>query len=325
LHQAENLLSSALQIDAQNVNAKVLLGYVYAHQKLYTKAEALFAEAAGTDTKNLWLWANWGELRAMQGDLKGATTKYREAINRPLGHDTYDRARLDAFEKLLVIVRRSNDLDGMEALYKQRAEEFTECGCYTEYAKFLIQQRGDTSAAIAFTQKAIAAGQDAKEARKILGVAYYLNWANAAGDSRTEALNQARIYLPEGPTALYLLATSDRTVDAAKQLIRNGESIDQLDNEKLNALAYALERQDTAAVRRLLKLGARPDKLVGEDEMPVALIPVLSNDTAAIQVLQQFGVDYAKINYRGMNAFDYAKQISDDRLLKVLNHKGVTT
>ena len=46
LHQAEALLSSALQIKPANVNAKILLGYVYSHQNRFTKAEALFSEAA---------------------------------------------------------------------------------------------------------------------------------------------------------------------------------------------------------------------------------------------------------------------------------------
>lgn len=100
LHQAENLLSSALQIQPDNANAKILLGYVYTHQKRFKEAETLFTEVSRGESTNLWLWANWGQLLAMQGKTDQAMQKYREAVTRPLSHDTYDRARLDAFAKL---------------------------------------------------------------------------------------------------------------------------------------------------------------------------------------------------------------------------------
>ena len=51
LRQAENYLKSAMQIDPDSVNAKVLLGYVFAHQGRHKPAEALFIEASKTETK----------------------------------------------------------------------------------------------------------------------------------------------------------------------------------------------------------------------------------------------------------------------------------
>jgi Tfp pilus assembly protein PilF len=119
LHQAEKLLASALQIRPDSVNAKILLGYVYAHQGRHKQSEALFVDASQTDTKNLWLWSNWGEVLVMQGKLEPAIQKYREAVKRPREHDTYDRARLDAYAHLLPLLEQRKDLDGMEALLKQ--------------------------------------------------------------------------------------------------------------------------------------------------------------------------------------------------------------
>jgi tetratricopeptide (TPR) repeat protein len=101
LHQAETLLQSALQIQPDNFNAKVLLGYVYSHEKQYAKAEALFTEAAAAKSNNLWLWANWGEMLATEGKTDQAVIKYRQTISSPMTHDTYDRARLFAYDKLL--------------------------------------------------------------------------------------------------------------------------------------------------------------------------------------------------------------------------------
>src|SRR5688500_12191903 len=134
-----------------------------------------------------------------------------------------------------------------------------------------------------------------------------------------ESLHQARVYLPAGPRLLYQLATSDRTVGAAKRLIDDGESIGQRDNHKLDALAHALKARDHAAARRLLRLGARPEALVGDHEMPVALLPVVTSDFDGIRLMQQFGVDYAKLRFRGLTAIDHARRIGDQRLLEALD------
>ena len=322
LHQAENFLASALRIRPDSVNAKILLGYVYSHQQRYKESEALFVQSAQTDTKNLWLWANWGELLAMQGKLEQSEQKYREAVTRPRPNDTYDRARLDAYAHLLALLERRKDLDGMEALHKQRAEEFGPSSCYSaEYARFLLQQRGDTTAAIALARQSLDANCGIP-AREVLGLAHYVVWANTTSPQRDSSLDQARIFLPAGPRLLYLLATSDRTVTAAQRLVAAGESIEQLDNDKLNALAHALGQKDLVAARRLMKLGARADAPIGEDNMPVALLPVMSTDISAIHLMQKLGVDYSKLRYRGATAIDYAKQMGDSRLLKALTERA---
>ena len=322
LHQAETLLASALQIRPDSINAKILLGYVFAHQGRYKPAEALFVEASGTDTKNLWLWANWGELLAMQGKFQPAEQKYREAVTRPRTHDTYDRARLDAYQHLLALLDRRKDADGMEALQKQRADEFGPGSCYSaDYARFMLQQRGDAAAAIALARQAVEGRCGDPAAREVLGLAHYVAWSGAAGPQRDESLHQARVFLPGGPRVLYQLATSERTVAAVQQLKATGEAIDQLDNRKFNALAYALERRDLEAARRLLRLGARPDTLVGEADMPVALLPVISADLDAVRLMRQFRVDYSKLRFQGSTAIDHAKRIGDRRLLEALGRE----
>ena len=322
LHQAENLLSSALQIQPGSANAKILLGYVYSHQNHFAKAEALFADAASSNPRNLWLWANWGELLAMQGKFDEAMVKYREAIARPMTHDTYDRARADAYRNLLALLKRRKDLNGMEALYKQRVAEFGPGSCYSsDYARFLLQVRGDAQGAIDLAHRALNQNCEDAEARQILGLAEYVKWASTTGAQRTESLNQARIFLPAGPMPLYLLATSERTTPAAKQLIASGEQIDQRDNDKLTALAYALQNQDLAAARRLLALGARPETPVGFGEVPVAFMAVMEGNIEAVRMMQQFGTDYSKLRYRGATALDFAKQSGDSALLETLAHK----
>jgi hypothetical protein len=322
LHQAETLLSSALQIRPDSVNAKVLLGYVYAHEQHFAKADALFAEAAATNTNNLWLWSNWGELLLMEGKTDQAILKYRLAIAHPMTHDTYDRARATAYSQLLDLLKARKDPDAMEALYKQRVAEFGPGSCYTaDYARFLLDVRGNTQAAIDLATGALHQNCDDSESREILGLAQYVKWAATTGPTSAQSLNQARIFLPAGPKPLYLLAASDRTTPAARKLIAAGELIDQQDNEKLTALAYALQNQDLAAARRLLTLGARPDTPVGATGLPVALLPVLSADADAVRMLRQSGVNYSKITFRGTTALEIAKRIGDPALIDALGGK----
>jgi tetratricopeptide (TPR) repeat protein len=322
LHQAETLLSSSLQIRSDNVNAKILLGYVYAHKQRFAKAEGLFAQAATTNTNNLWLWSNRGELLLMEGKTDQAIVKYRQAIAHPMTHDTYDRARATAYSQLMDLLKARKDLDGMEVLYKQRVAEFGPGGCNTaDYARFLLDVRGKTQAAIDLATGALHQNCDDTESREILGLAQYVKWAATTGPISAESLNQARIFLPAGPKPLYLLATSDRTTPAAKKLVAAGEPIDQQDNEKLTALAYALRDQDLAAARSLLTLGAHPDALVGETGLPVALLPVLSDDANAVRMLRQSGVNYSKITFRGAAALEIAKRIGDPALIDALGGK----
>jgi tetratricopeptide (TPR) repeat protein len=319
LHQAETLLSSALLIQPDSVNARILLGYVYTHQNRFTPAQELFTGAARSNPPNLWLWANWGELLLMQHKYDEAIAKYREAIARPMTHDTYDRARKEAYRHLLQLLGQRKDLDGMEALYKQQVAEFGPGSCYTsDYARFKLQVRGDTQGAIDLARGALNKDCEDSAAREVLGLAQYVKWAATAGPERTESLNQARIYLPAGPMPLYLLAASERTSPAIKQLLAAGESIDQRDNEKKTALAYAFQNGDLGAAKRLLALRARPDTPVGYEEIPLALVPVMERNIEAIRLLREYGVDYSKLRYRGATAFDFAKQSGDNALLKAL-------
>ncbi len=323
LHAADNLLQSALQIRPDSADAKILLGYVYTHQRRFAAAESMFTQAARSETKNTWLWANWGELLTTQGKLDQAISKYRQAIAHPMTHDGYDRARADAYLHLLALLDKRKDLNGMETLYKQRLVEFGPGSCYSaDYARFLLQIRGDADGAIDLARRGLDQNCDDSQSRQVLGLAEYVKWSKSADPNHTEALNQARVYLPTGPTALYLLATTDKTLPALKKLLAAGERIDQIDNEKMTALAYALQNRDLAAVKRLLVLGAHSELPVGFLELPVALIPVLSGYVDAIRVLQQFGVDYSKLRYRGATALDMAKQSGNLELLEVLGQES---
>ena len=117
------------------------------------------------------------------------------------------------------------------------------------------------------------------------------------------------------------MAPAARTSAAAGALKAAGEPIDQKDNQKLDALAYALQARDFAAARRLIALGANPDTPVGDMNIPVAMLPVIEEDMEGIRTLRELGVDYGAVKYRGASAFDYARMRTDEALLDALGSK----
>jgi tetratricopeptide (TPR) repeat protein len=311
LHQAETLIDSALQIHPDDINARVLLAYVESHQKRYGASESLSEALDKENPPNLWLWWNWGEMLEAQGQMSLAIQKYRTTLAHPVSHDTYDRAREAAYHSLLRLLGAAHDRDGMEALYRQRLVDYGANGCNAvAYAGFLVKERGDPTAAIAVARPTLSAtcDEDGLTSRSVLGMAYYLEWATSVSADRGADLNQARIYLPVGAESLYLLASSERTAPAVRALVKQGESIDQRDNQKLDALALALSRRDVATARRLLGLGAHADALVSESEIPVAFIPLLTEDMPCIQLMQKSGIDYAKLRVGGASALDQARR-----------------
>lgn len=318
---AEALIKTALEIAPDSVNARILLGYVFAHQGRHKEAEALFVEAAAANPPNLWLWTNWGEVLAMQGRIAPAIAKYREAVARPPTGNTYDRAREDAYDKLLPLLALRKDMDGMEAAYRQRAQEYGSPCNRLEYGRFLVLHRADPDAALAQLRDIPASDCDAMT-RRIRGLAHYVRWAQGQDPGRAELLHQARAFMPVSPQLLRTLASSERTVGVIQQLAATGAKLGMQDAQQLDALAYALRDGDMDAARRLLKLGARPDALVGPEQMPVALLPVVMRNFEGIRVMQRAGVDYKRLRFQGSTALDHAQAQGDRKLLQQLDPKA---
>jgi tetratricopeptide (TPR) repeat protein len=324
LREGEALIGSALQINPTSANAKVLLGYVYAHQGRHKDAEKLFAEAAETNPPNLWLWANWGEVLAMQGKRDAAIAKYREATARPPTKNTYDRARHDAYDKLMLLLDAKGDFSGMESLLKQRADEYPGSECFSvDYARFIMLQRADAEAALAVLRDSPSPHCDGPTTRLTQGLARYITWSRIPdGPARVEALLQARAFQPVGPDLFYALASSEAGSAVAQQLVATGEKLAVQDNRQMDALAYSLSKSDTRTTRRLLRLGAQPTAEIGPERMPAALIPVLTRDLEGIRTMQRAGVDYTKLRYRGSTAVEHARERGDDKLLHLLDPRS---
>ncbi len=323
LRQAESYIDAARKINAEDPNVWILQAYVYTYQKRYKEAEPLLVAASKTDTPNLWLWTNWGEFYSLQGKSPQAIEMFQKAVDHPPSGNTYDRARQHAYRLMLRVLEGEGKLDRAEALYAQRAQDYRQIVCYgVEHAQFLLMKRGNAARALEIGSQPLLAECRSPDTKEILGMAYYLSWAQAGAADRPDLLNRARILFPTGSRLMYRLASSDQTSRALKDLLAAGDSIDQMDNRKMTALAYALSTQNYDVARRLLKLRARADLPIGEAEVPVALIPVMADDYAGIRLLRQFGVDYSRLKYRDMTAIDHAKRISNRKLLEALEERG---
>ena len=323
LRKAEVLIASALQIKPGGANGLILQGYVFTHQGRFREAEKTFVDASAGNPVNLWLWSNWGELLVKRGDLEGAISKYSRAIDHAPTRNTYDRAREDAFVKLMAIFEKRGNIEGLETLHQLRIKDYGPERCYAaDYAGFKIRARGDAVAAISLAALAPEVNCPADKGKETLGLAYYLAWATRNGTDKASFLNQARLYYPPGVALLYELASSDRTMDIARQMVKSGEEIDQIDDRQMNALAYAMNDKDYEVASRLLALGAKPERVLGPNGLPVALIPVLAKDYRGVQLLVKRGVNYAKITYQGTTAVEFAKRSGDKKLTDALNVKG---
>lgn len=317
LAQAEKYLLSVRSKDPGNANARVLLGYVYAHQKRYKEADVELAKAAEIGTPNLWLWANWGELRVMQGREADAIEKYLQAVAGKPTYDTYDRARMDAYWRLFALLDKRRQYDRMDALHRQRVQEFPANPCVrVEFAEFRLSRFEDHETAI---EQAKSAHDDGcRDSRPVLGAAYWMAWSKLQGDPRQEALNRAQVFLPEGAGTFYELARRDATAKVLAAMLKNGSSLGVADNDKMTALAHALQREDLDAARRLLRLGAKSSETVGEEAYPVALLPLMQQSIAGVELMQANGVNYSKLRFRGMSGLDIAKRMDNPALLKVI-------
>ncbi|HSH89433.1 MAG TPA: hypothetical protein VK996_05585 [Ramlibacter sp.] len=322
LQQAASVLETAIGI-RDSADARILQAYVFAYQKKFKESEALLVQASKTDTKNLWLWTNWGELMELQGKPEAAIARYRETVAHPATHDKNDRARSFAYRKLIPMLEARKDYDGALAMHKQQAEEYGYGPCSgAAYAIALLRFRGDATGAIEVARKAGEARCPINDVREITGVAHYVAWAASTDPQRAESLNKARAFMPAGARLFYQLAASDRLAEVAKRLVATGDRIDAQDNYKLTALAYALRNKDLETARRLVRLGAKTDALVGDEQMPVALIPVAVRDLDGVRLMQRYGIDYAKLRYQGLTAIDHAKQSGDKVLQRALEPKA---
>jgi tetratricopeptide (TPR) repeat protein len=322
LKQAEHLLNVAIKLSPTDGNTLILLGYVYTNQNRLQEAERLFKAANVGEPKNLWLWTNWGDLLVAKGEMDKAKTMYRKAVQHGRGNASCDMARVDAFRKLIALLEPSGDSDELFGLYEHRFHQYGIGQCYgTSFASYLTRVRGDIDHAVELMNS--LKGLDCRDEveSEVMGLAQY---AASARDPTGggAALNLARVFLPVGARTMYLLAGSPHTLLALQQLKKSGIAIDQVDGDKNTALAIALEEHNYRAAEALVRLGANTLHAVGESKIPLALLPVMTDDMEGVRLMRRLGVDYGKVRFNGATASEIAKLNDNEEMTKLLGGSG---
>lgn len=322
--EAERYLESALQFDEKNTNALILLGRVLTNQQRYDEARAVFEKTARIGTESLWLWVNWGSLYLAQGREDEAIAMYRKAIagNRP--NNRNDRARLDAYSRLMLLFTQKQLLGEVEALHLQRISEFDIYACYfNEYAEFRLNSRADYQGAIEFGHKALEGGCAHPVARETLGLAYYLLAAEKKTGNTPEGA-RAKVYFPEGARLYYRLAKLGGEGLAYELLESYREKLDVRDQNGFSAMAYALGEKELPAARRLHAIGASLAQSVGPQDYPLAMLPIFYDYAEGVEFLIERGVDYSKMEYAGVSAIEYALRQQDPHIAQLIRNSRKT-
>lgn len=319
LKQAETYLNLGLAHKPDHANSHVLLGYIYTNQEKFNEAHQEFETAAKNGTENLWLWANWGELYKLQGNSEKAIEMYQKAVTGTRPFNTYDRARLDAYRNLFVLLNKKDLLTQVEQLHVKRAEEFANIPCLrSEYAAFKIYNYQDYEGALTESRKAMTNGCNTDESRQIIGLANYVGWMKANEDQRTAYFAQAQLLFPVSAKLIYTLAGSEQTVGVLDELEKKNISVDIRDGSNLNALSYALTENNVDIARRLIKHGAKLTEIVGEQKYPIAMTPIFYQHIEGVQLMLDQGINLSDLKFRGESAIDYAEKSENTEIIQLI-------
>lgn len=327
--QAERSLDIGLNIDPGHANSLVLIGYVYAHQGRFKEAEEALSKAAKIGTENLWLWANWGELLLMQGSVEKAIEMYNKAIEPERPYTTYDRAQRDAYRHLIKIYEFENNYALADKLHLKRTGEYTTEACFPYYyAEFRQLHFDSVDTVLKYAKSALEKEcQYGDKVRMVIGAAYYTKWARSRGQAKAQAyLGQAQLFFPEGPNLIYWLGKSEYTLEAIQALLDDGTSIDVKDNNGMTGLAYSIKEDDIEAASRIVAMGGDTNSVIGNNDVPLLALAILSENTAAVKLLVENGADARAHIYDGVTLIELAegmgyKEIED--LLKSAKGKRI--
>ncbi|MFO1250571.1 MAG: hypothetical protein U1E77_05360 [Inhella sp.] len=318
--RAEQLLVAALQREPNQAEALILLGLMRGVQGRQDEAEQLFQRAEANEPANIHLWLYWGQLNLAQGREDEAIRRFKQAINRPRSIPSHERAREQAFDALLQLLAKRPDVGELEDIHRQHMQYAGPHSCAAvRYAGFLVRRRA------AFDQAIELAGQgcDDQGGRLVKGLAYYGQWA-AAKDRLVKdgLLSLAQVHLPYSPRMWREMVASEAQFKVSQRLrAETRADVDVPDDKGLTALSIALQEGDTVAAQRLMRLGGRPEKLVGAEQMPAALVPLLRRDVATVRWLAKQGVKVASLRYQGLTGLEIARQDGDPELVQAVTGK----
>jgi len=301
LEQAANQLDLAQRIDPKSTDAQILWGHV-----LYLRGQAresvkVLQKVAETGTDNPWLHQNLADAlldlnqwEAAEVHLRKAQQQYAAAGNTP------KRVVAALHSRLASALTRQGKLDDADREYQEAiAQEPNDAGMRINYADFLLFDRGMPDAALAESERVVAAG--AQAAQRFAAAARYAKWAALKGKAPREAAEHLAIAKQLSsdfnwimPQAAKSVAAGPAIVEMVKGLMSLGVSLDTRDEHGDTGLSLAADMGNARSVALLLKLGAQREVTDNSGLTPLAV----AAHKGHVEVVKLLAGAGAKVNLR---------------------------
>jgi tetratricopeptide (TPR) repeat protein len=327
---AHSALQRALDLDAESGEAWMLLAVLKLYGRdgtggpygnIETSADALRqAERVGARNPRLALtWADWHALRR-EFDL--AEQRVKQALAAP---DLNSRFAGLAYRKLANYYREQHrSAAASRALEDAMKAEPQNPWNWVAYSAFLLEERTDTSGAIAAARRAWCL-YPLKEANRRLAYALYFDWARDNLDTPEprpdERATEAYARYSNWRDVMGYAAEREHLVPLIGVLVRIGAPIDQEDtHDDMSALWEAVSsgRLDDAA--RLIELGADVNQL-HENYGSLLMVAAADPEVDMARLLLAHGADVNAQWWEG-TALMVAARSGNEKLVELLLSVG---
>jgi len=127
---------------------------------------------------------------------------------------------------------------------------------------------------------------------------------------------------PDEIPLLFYVIQKNISIEALRELIKNGLKIDYLNREGLGAIDIAIKYRRMDIVKLCKEYGISLTKSSRKSGMTPLMLASAFNDIDMIDFLIKEGADINHIDNFGMSALDYAKKLGQTKVLKHLEDLG---
>ena len=297
---AHSALRRALELDAESGEAWMLLAVL----KVYGRegpggphgntgiSEDALRQAERVGARNPRLALNWADLHAIRREFDLAEQRVKQALAAP---DLNSRSAGLAYRKLAKYYREQRRFpEASRALEDALEAEPQNPQNWVAYSAFLLEERTDTSGAIAAARRALCL-YPLSDANRRLAYALYFDWARDNLESPEprpdDRATEAYARYPNWRDVMGYAAEHENLVPLVEVLVRIGAPVDEADPHDNRSALYKVVwdgRLDDAA--RLIELGADANQQ-HEDYGSLLNIAVGHRDLDMIRLLLAHGAD----------------------------------
>jgi len=323
---AEQVLLSGKELNSENANIRVLLGYVYTWQNRYEEALKEFEKAEKIGTQNTWLYMNWGQMYAFQDKVDLAIKKYEIAANTERQHFSYDRAIHFASNALYPLYLDKMLYKKARKLMEKSADKFPKKKCFKakqyEVEALYLNQFEDVLESIS-TKTNLGCKKIYQKIRSISALRIWDQFI----DSKPALANQYYIKaITENPDYIDLVSNVAQYQFANSILIKlkAKRGLELKNSDGQTALMYSVVRNQIDATKRLLDVGAKIDVTVSADQLTPLMISVINKNIDMVKLLLGNGANRKAKTSQGATVIDIAKYYGLTEIEKLLESKSKT-